>query len=206
MSKSTERRFPTWQWKIPHRSKPSLKRPKRACEDKEFSVISLEQVQQLDTRVKKAVSTIKTLNLENANLKEQIAELEIQLESVQKEISSRKVDEEQIEEGLQGVLNLLEEVDDKPSEHNEYEAANEEESNSSSHSSQESHFSEDEMDAEESLDSGSIPPDDNEAVESAAEGMESPGVQENSDDVRLDGDGEEAPSDDPTSQSEFDIF
>jgi len=174
-------------------------------------VISLEQVQQLDMRVKKAVSTIKTLNLENADLKKRIAEMEIQLDDIQKEVSNRKADEEQLEEGLQGVLNILNEVvDDEPSEHrapeedphDDHGAVNDESPNSTSQSGQES--SEDKMDTEESVESGGSLPDNGE--ESAAGNMESEDAQENSENARLNENDEEEPDDDDASQSEFDIF
>lgn len=72
-------------------------------------MISLEQVRQLDIRVKKAVAALKTLSAENAALKQRIGEL-------QNEEAARAADEEQLEVSLQGVLDVLDEVDEETSE------------------------------------------------------------------------------------------
>ena len=72
-------------------------------------MISLEQVQQLDIRVKKAVAAVKTLSAENSALKQRIAEL-------QNEEAARAADEQQLEVSLQGVLDVLDEVDEETSE------------------------------------------------------------------------------------------
>ena len=72
-------------------------------------MISLEQVQQLDIRVKKAVAAVKTLSAENSALKQRIAEL-------QNEEAARAADEQQIEVSLQGVLDVLDEVNEETSE------------------------------------------------------------------------------------------
>jgi FtsZ-binding cell division protein ZapB len=74
-------------------------------------MISLEQVRQLDIRVKKAVSAVKVLSAENSALKQQIAELEARLAELRREASDRQANEQQIEVGLQGVLDVLDEVD-----------------------------------------------------------------------------------------------
>ena len=72
-------------------------------------MISLEQVRQLDIRVKKAVAAVKTLSAENAALKQRIGEL-------QNEEAARAADEQQLEVSLQGVLDVLDEVDEETSE------------------------------------------------------------------------------------------
>lgn len=72
-------------------------------------MISLEQVRHLDIRVKKAVAALKTLSAENAALKQRIGEL-------QNEEAARAADEEQLEVSLQGVLDVLDEVDEETSE------------------------------------------------------------------------------------------
>jgi chromosome segregation ATPase len=74
-------------------------------------MISLEQVRQLDIRVKKAVSAVKTLSAENSALKQQISELEARLDELRREASDRQANEQEIEVGLQGVLDVLDEVD-----------------------------------------------------------------------------------------------
>jgi len=79
-------------------------------------VISLEQIKQLDIRVKKAVTAVKTLSAGNSALEKQVKELEAQLIELNKEASERKADEEQLEVSLQSVLDVLDEVDDETSE------------------------------------------------------------------------------------------
>ena len=79
-------------------------------------MISLEQIRQLDIRVKKAVSAVKSLSAENSALKQQIAGLEAQLIELNKEASERKADEVQLEVSLQSVLDVLDEVDKETSE------------------------------------------------------------------------------------------
>lgn len=74
-------------------------------------MISLEQVRQLDIRVKKAVSAVKSLSAENSALKQQISELEARLAELRREASDRQANEQEIEVGLQGVLDVLDEVD-----------------------------------------------------------------------------------------------
>jgi chromosome segregation ATPase len=74
-------------------------------------VISLDQIRQLDIRVKKAVTAVKSLSAENAALKQQINHLEARLDELSREASSRKADEEQLEVSLQNVLDVLDEVD-----------------------------------------------------------------------------------------------
>ncbi|MDT8297126.1 MAG: cell division protein ZapB, partial [Spirochaetaceae bacterium] len=74
-------------------------------------MISLEQVRQLDIRVKKAVSAVKALSAENSALKQQISELEARLAELLREASDRQANEQEIEVGLQGVLDVLDEVD-----------------------------------------------------------------------------------------------
>lgn len=74
-------------------------------------MISLEQVRQLDIRVRKAVSVIRDLTEKNEELKQQITALESRLEQLDAEASGRQADEQQIEVGLQGVLDVLDEVE-----------------------------------------------------------------------------------------------
>ena len=76
-------------------------------------MISLEQVRQLDIRVKKAVTAVKGLSAENADLKRRIAELEARLDELTREASDRQADEQRLEVSLQGVLDVLDEVDDE---------------------------------------------------------------------------------------------
>ena len=79
-------------------------------------MISLEQVKQLDLRVKKAVNAIKVLSTENSVLKQQVKELEARLGALSKEATERRADEEQLEVSLQSVLDTLDEVDGETSE------------------------------------------------------------------------------------------
>jgi len=78
-------------------------------------VISLEQVRQLDIRVKKAVTAVKALSTENSVLKQQVKDLEARLDELSREATTRKADEEQLEVSLQSVLDVLEEVDSETS-------------------------------------------------------------------------------------------
>jgi len=79
-------------------------------------VISLEQVRQLDIRVKKAVTAVKSLSTENSVLKQQVKELEARLDELSKEASERKTDEAELEVSLQSVLDVLDEVDGETSD------------------------------------------------------------------------------------------
>ncbi|MCK5248423.1 MAG: cell division protein ZapB [Spirochaetaceae bacterium] len=79
-------------------------------------MISLEQVRQLDIRVKKAVTAVKKLSSENTALKQQVTELETHLDELRKEAFDRKADEEQLEMSFQGVLDVLDEVNGETSE------------------------------------------------------------------------------------------
>ena len=76
-------------------------------------MISLEQVRQLDIRVKKAVSTVKTLTAENTELKQKITDLEAQISELTDEAEGRRASEQELEVSLQGVLDVLDEVDDE---------------------------------------------------------------------------------------------
>ncbi|PIE04715.1 MAG: hypothetical protein CSA76_02740 [Spirochaetales bacterium] len=76
-------------------------------------MISLEQVRQLDIRVKKAVSALQTANAENASLKQRLAVLEAEIQELTKEAGNRKAEEERLEISLQGVLDVLDQVDDE---------------------------------------------------------------------------------------------
>jgi FtsZ-binding cell division protein ZapB len=75
-------------------------------------LISLEQVRQLDTRVKKAVTAVRSLTLENADLKRQITELETQLDTLRREASDRKADEKRLEVSFQGLIDVLDGMDE----------------------------------------------------------------------------------------------
>ena len=81
-------------------------------------MISLEQVRQLDIRVKKAVAAVKKLSSENAVLKQPVTVLESQVDELRKEASDRKADEEQLEMSFQGVLDVLDEVNGETSDSN----------------------------------------------------------------------------------------
>ena len=59
---------------------------------------------------------IKALSAENAVLKQQVGELEAALEELKQEASSRKADEQQLEKSLQGVLDVLDGMDDEEPE------------------------------------------------------------------------------------------
>ncbi len=78
-------------------------------------MISLEQVRQLDIRVKKAVAAVKALSTENSVLKQQVQDLEARLDELSKEATTRIADEEQLEVSLQSVLDTLDEVDSETS-------------------------------------------------------------------------------------------
>ncbi len=74
-------------------------------------MISLEQVRQLDIRVKKAVTAVKNLSAENSALKSEIEELKSKLEELSSEAAGRLAEEQKLEVSLQGVLDALDEVD-----------------------------------------------------------------------------------------------
>lgn len=76
-------------------------------------MISLEQIQQLDVRVRKAVTALKALSAENAELKQKLAEMESRIETLNQEAGHRMADEERLEISLQGVLDVLDQVDDE---------------------------------------------------------------------------------------------
>ncbi len=76
-------------------------------------MISLEQIQQLDVRVRKAVAALKALSAENAELKQKLAEMESRVETLNQEAGHRMADEERLEISLQGVLDVLDQVDDE---------------------------------------------------------------------------------------------
>jgi hypothetical protein len=68
----------------------------------------------LDTRVKKAVTAVRSLTLENTDLKRQITELETQLDALHREASDRKADEQQLEVSFQGLIDVLDGMDEGP--------------------------------------------------------------------------------------------
>lgn len=74
-------------------------------------MISLEQIQQLEIRVKRAVVTIQSLTEEKKTLEKRIVDLESELEAFQREASDHKANEEQLEVSIQGVLDILDEID-----------------------------------------------------------------------------------------------
>jgi FtsZ-binding cell division protein ZapB len=78
-----------------------------------MTVVSLEQIKQLDIRVKKAVTLIKDLTSENQKLKDRISSLETELQELKTEKDSLKAEEERLQVSLQGVLDTLDQVEDE---------------------------------------------------------------------------------------------
>ena len=74
-------------------------------------MIKLEQILQLEIRVKKAVEVIKSLRAQKEDFQRQIAGLESDLEKLRNEATERSSSEEQLEMSLQGVIDILDEVD-----------------------------------------------------------------------------------------------
>ena len=74
-------------------------------------MISLAQVKKLELRVREVVDVLRVQSTENASLRQRINELETELDELRNEISSHRADEKQIEAGLQGVFDMLDQVD-----------------------------------------------------------------------------------------------
>ena len=75
-------------------------------------MISIELTQQLESRVKKVMELVRNLREENQTLKDHIASIESELDGLRRSSSDRKNNEEQLEAGLKGVLDILAEVEE----------------------------------------------------------------------------------------------
>ncbi len=75
-------------------------------------MISLDQVRQLETRIKKIVDFVKALNAENETNKRRVEELEADLDKLRSEAMKHQADEEKLEVSFQGVINILDEVEE----------------------------------------------------------------------------------------------
>ena len=78
-------------------------------------MINLEQVRQLEDRIKKAIALIKTLRLENEEFKQRTDALEAERDKLRDEAEARQVEEKKLEAGLQDCLDILDEVDETTS-------------------------------------------------------------------------------------------
>ena len=171
-------------------------------------MISLEQVRQLDIRVKKAVTAVKKLSSENAALEQQVTELETHLDELRKEASDRKADEEQLEMSFQGVLDVLDEVNGETSDSNVVETVPEDKK-----SPLEENDSKDDIlfAAEEPMSPETTETDESDepaATESQEETIESEEVVDKPENVDLDSGVDEVigSENEDKIQSEFDIF
>lgn len=75
-------------------------------------MISLDQVRQLETRIKKIVDFVKALSAENETNKRRVEELEADLDKLRSEAMKHQADEEKLEASFQGVINILDEVEE----------------------------------------------------------------------------------------------
>lgn len=79
-------------------------------------MITLEQIRQLEGGVKEAMKVIRNLRETNEALVARITDLEERLEEYERAAENRLADEKRIEEGFQGVLDILGEVDNGESD------------------------------------------------------------------------------------------
>lgn len=77
-------------------------------------MVTLEQIRQLDARVRRAVELIGKLKEENINLKGRLTEYQERIEELEVLISNFKEDQGEIEQGLANVLSELAAIDDAP--------------------------------------------------------------------------------------------
>lgn len=79
-------------------------------------MITLEQIRQLEGGVKEAMKVVRNLRETNEALVARITDLEERLEENEKAAENRLADEKKIEEGFQGVLDILGEVENGESD------------------------------------------------------------------------------------------
>ena len=75
-------------------------------------MITLEQVRQLEARVKRAVDLIDRLRGENTVLKERLEKNEHRLRELEDLVEGFRTDQDQIEEGIRDILNQLNSLED----------------------------------------------------------------------------------------------
>ena len=75
-------------------------------------MVTLEQIRQLDTRVRRAIELIGKLKEENYTLKNRLAEYQDRIEELEVLISNFKEDQSEIEQGIVNVISELESIDD----------------------------------------------------------------------------------------------
>ncbi len=75
-------------------------------------MITLEQVRQLETRVKRAVELIDTLRGENKALKERLEKSERRLRELETLVNGFRDDQDQIEQGIRDILAQLNALED----------------------------------------------------------------------------------------------
>ncbi len=75
-------------------------------------MITLDQIKQLDTKVRKAIDKINSLTNENKMLKNKLDDYQLRIEELEILIDSFKEDQSEIENGIIEALNQLEIIDD----------------------------------------------------------------------------------------------
>jgi len=148
------------------------------------------------------VDVLRIQNAENASLKQRVSELETRLDELGNELSSQKADEEQIEAGLQGVFDMLDQID----------TSNDSNENGSLESENTPDVNENNSDTESSVENagsnyGAQTSDDNPSPDSDKSDVEPiPNDEINHPNKSEDPSPDDAHTDDDRFQSEFDIF
>jgi len=77
-------------------------------------MVTLEQIRQLDARVRRAIELISKLREENYTLKNRLAEYQDRIEELEVLISNFKEDQSEIEQGIVSVISELDHLDEGP--------------------------------------------------------------------------------------------
>lgn len=77
-------------------------------------MVTLEQIRQLDARVRRAIEVIGKLRDENYTLKNRLAEYQDRIEELEVLIANFKEDQSEIEQGIVHVISELEHLEDGP--------------------------------------------------------------------------------------------
>ncbi len=77
-------------------------------------MITLEQIRQLDARVRRAIELVSKLREENYTLKNRLAEYQDRIEELEVLISNFKEDQSEIEKGIVSVISELDHLEEGP--------------------------------------------------------------------------------------------